>query len=153
MAAAGIYDIHGIYKKRGQPLMPSESTHRDASLHPERNRPARGPFAPQIIAILALLSALNAGIGAVDNARIRLIVSASCVFLAYRASKKGSSGWTWILAATGFIYFPFVPLNLSPEMWSYVYMATIVLLAATFNLFGKRDISEQEISLFKSDDR
>jgi hypothetical protein len=112
-------------------------------------KPVRRPIVPQIIAIctslLALAAMLNSNLSYLTNAEIvdmalphgyslllRVVLCASCAYLAFRAAEASKRDWVWILGATAFVYNPVIPLQLGREIWSVVLVITVIILVATF---------------------
>ena len=103
----------------------------------------RGPFVPQIIAIIMLLWALNPQNPYGYYVLLRIVLCAICVFLAFRAQEIRNNAWVWILGVTAVIYNPIIRIHLTREIWSVVNVATIIVLAITFGTLRKRSVPEQ----------
>ena len=103
----------------------------------------RGPFVPQIIAIIMLLWALNPQNPYGYYVLLRIVLCAICAFLAFRSQEIGNNAWVWILGVTAVIYNPIIRIHLTREIWSVVNVATIIVLAITFGTLRKRSGSEQ----------
>jgi uncharacterized membrane protein YhaH (DUF805 family) len=104
----------------------------------------RGPFIPQIIAILMLLWALNPENPYGYYVLLRIVLCAICAFLAFRAHAIGNDKWVWVLGVTAAIYNPILRIHLTREIWSVVNIATVVVLAITFGTLRKRSLPEQK---------
>ena len=112
-------------------------------------KPVRRPMAPQIIAIgislVALAAMLNPKLGSLTYAEIndmelphgfslllRVVLCASCAYLAFRAAEASKRDWVWILGIAAFVYNPVMPLRLGPEIWCVVLAITVITLFVTF---------------------
>lgn len=104
----------------------------------------RGPFIPQIIAIVMLLWSLYPGNPYGYYVLLRIIVCAICAFLAFSAWNIEKDKWVWILGVTAVIYNPIIPVHLTREIWSVVNVATIIVISLTFALFRKRSVPDWE---------
>jgi len=90
------------------------------------------PVVPQIVCIGMLLWALNPGNPYGYYVLLRVVLCASCVYLAVRASADNKKEWVWILGVTAFVYNPIIPIHLNRAIWSVVNVATIIVLIVTF---------------------
>jgi len=106
--------------------------------------PKRGPFVPQVIAIIMLLWALNPENPYGYYVLLRVVLCAVCAFLAFRALEIGGDAWVWILGVTAVIYNPIVRIHLTREIWSLLNIATIVLLAVTCWALRNRNVLKEK---------
>jgi len=104
----------------------------------------RGPFVPQIIAIIMLLWALNPDNPYGYYVLLRIVLCAICAFLAFCALEIENNKWVWILGVMAVIYNPIIRIHMTREIWSVVNIATIVVLGVTFSTLRKRSVSDQK---------
>ncbi len=97
----------------------------------------RGPWVPQIIAIIMLLWALNPENPYGYYVLLRVVLCAICAYLAVRAVDIEAIPWAWILGVTAVVYNPIVRIHLTRAIWSVVNIATVVLLAVSFHTLRK----------------
>ena len=103
----------------------------------------RGPFVPQMIAIIMLLWALNPENPYGYYILLRIALCAICAYLAFRALEIGKDAWVWTLGVTAAIYNPIIRIHMTREIWSVINIATIVVLAISFCALRKRRAPEQ----------
>ena len=60
---------------------------------------------------------------------LRVLVFCVSCYLAYRSHEDQEQGWTWLLAGLAITYNPIVKLHLGAEVWPFVNVGTILLLA------------------------
>ena len=89
-------------------------------------------FLPQFICIAMLLWAINPGNPYGYFTLLRIVVCATCAYLAIRAFAKGTFPWVWVLGVTAVIYNPFLRIHLTRGIWSAANVATIIMLILTF---------------------
>jgi len=104
----------------------------------------RGPFVPQIIAIIILLWALNPDNPYGYYILLRIVLCAVCAYLAFHAIEIGAVAWVWTLGITAVIYNPIIRIHLTREIWSVVNIATIIMLAISFATLRKRSVAENK---------
>lgn len=63
---------------------------------------------------------------------LRIVICASCAYLAFRAAAINKNQWVWILGVSAVIYNPIFRLHLNREIWSLVNVVTIIVLMMTF---------------------
>lgn len=63
---------------------------------------------------------------------LRVVVCASCAYLAVRAFETSKRDWVWVLGVTALVYNPIVPIRLTRGIWSLVNVATVAILVTTF---------------------
>ncbi len=62
---------------------------------------------------------------------LRLVLCGICVYLTIKALKANLIGWVWTLGITAVIYNPLLRIHLTREIWSFVNVVTMILLAIT----------------------
>ena len=90
------------------------------------------PIAVQIVCIGMLVWALNPANPYGYYILLRIVLFASCAYLALRAVALDKTPWVWILGVTAVVYNPIIRVGLTREIWSVVNVATIILLFVTF---------------------
>ena len=109
---------------------------------------------PQIVSIGMLLWAFNPDNPYGYYILLRIVVCASCVYLAFRASEINKEQWAWILGISAFVYNPIIRIHLNREIWSIVNIATIIMLIMTFwtlrNPFKQKKEEKKEFKTHKS---
>ena len=100
----------------------------------------RGPFVPQIIAIIVLLWAFYPENPYGYYIFLRIVLCAACAYLAFRALAIGANAWVWVLGITAVIYNPIIPIYLSRGIWLVLDIAAIVMLAISIATFRKHKV-------------
>lgn len=62
---------------------------------------------------------------------LRIVICASCAYLAFRAAEVNKNQWVWILGVSAVVYNPLIRLHLNREIWSVVNVVTIIVLIMT----------------------
>ena len=91
---------------------------------------------PQIAAIVLLLIAFNPNNPYGYYILLRWLLFGIFTYLAYRAFELRKTEWLWILAFTGLIYNPIIPLHLGRDIWTLVNIITILI--AVGSIFAPR---------------
>jgi len=63
---------------------------------------------------------------------LRVVLCASCAYLAFRAAEASKRDWVWILGIAAFVYNPVLPLRLGYEISFAVLAITVITLVVTF---------------------
>ena len=83
--------------------------------------------APQIIAIIFLIIALNPSNPYGYYILLRWVCCIIFAYLAYQAFKNELSGWTWALGVLAFMYNPIIRIHLSRELWTLINLVSIAV--------------------------
>lgn len=70
---------------------------------------------------------------------LRIVCCAVCAYLALMAASIGRTYWTWILGVFAFIYNPIMRVHLTREIWSFVNVVTIIVLAVSVAQLEKKE--------------
>jgi hypothetical protein len=89
------------------------------------------PPIPETAAIAMLVWALFPDHAYAYFVLLRWVTCAVFIWLTVRAYKLRMTNWCWVLGFTAALYNPLVPAHLNREIWSWVNVATVVLLLAT----------------------
>lgn len=88
-------------------------------------------YAPQAIASVLMLLALNPGNPYGYYTFLRLACCAVFGFLAYTAHTQGRLNWAWGLGAVALLYNPFIPIHLPRDTWAMLNVGTIAIALAS----------------------
>jgi len=95
-------------------------------------------LAPQIIACLMLLWALNPVNPYGYYIVLRIVCCAVFAYLALHAAERNQQGWVWVLGTTAFIYNPIFRVHLTRDIWSVVNIAAIVIALWSIGVLNGR---------------
>lgn len=96
------------------------------------NKSNKVPYVPQLVSIGMLLWALNPANPYGYYILLRIVLCASCGYLAFRAAEANKNQWVWILGVSAVVYNPIIRVHLNREIWSVVNVVTIIMLILTF---------------------
>ena len=88
-------------------------------------------WAPQLIACLILLWALNPGNPYGYYIFLRWVCCAIFIYLTFNAFELEKQGWTWTLGVLAFLYNPIIKFHLDREMWTIINLVTIAIAIAS----------------------
>jgi hypothetical protein len=91
----------------------------------------RRVWAPQFIASLMLLWALNSDNPYGYYILLRWVCCGVFAFLAFKAFGQEQQGWAWVLGITAAIYNPIFRVHLTREVWTVVNLITIGIAVAS----------------------
>lgn len=94
--------------------------------------------APQIIAIIFLVIALNPSNPYGYYILLRWICCAVFSYLTYQAVENKQSGWAWTLGVTAFLYNPFLRIHLNRELWVLINLITIIISAISIKKLNSK---------------
>lgn len=96
-------------------------------------------WAPQAIASLLLLIALNPENPYGYYIFLRWVVCGIFVYLAFYAIKEKKNGWAWTLGITALIYNPFFLIHFGRTIWTIVNVITIGAAAVSIPKLGRKE--------------
>lgn len=100
-------------------------------------------WAPQLVAGLMLLWALNPENPYGYYILLRWVCCGVFAYLAFKGYEQGQQGWVWVLGITAAVYNPIFRVHLTREIWSVVNVVTIgVSVASIFVLRSKDEKSD-----------
>jgi hypothetical protein len=100
-----------------------------SSSPPEESHPLKVPLFPAIIALCFLITAALGRWPYAFYILLRLFVSVTAVYLAYKSAQGGKTAWAWIMGAIALAYNPILPLRMHRADWQVVNVVTCVPFA------------------------
>lgn len=98
----------------------------------------------QLVAIGMLLYALAPWNPYGYYVLLRLVLCGVAIYLAVQAYRQMSLGWAWTFGIAAATYNPFIQVHLTRQIWSFVNLATIALIAVSISALRKMDGGEDK---------